>query len=223
VGKNRSTLIASALPCYKYKGRATTQFAYDDGTDHFDMATNLEATWNAAPRTVDTAFGDGTLTLRHSSTFIGWRFTADPASAFLGLSALGTLNSCRPSYALDQGATPGIGVFDKPLVFDELITPAAINAVFGSCMAWGSSAPDCTAGPKLLPAPKVCDFDLTFDHFQEVDVAKGRLTAGESGLPGPVYAARDYPKAGDVTNFWCYAAITQDSKGNDLPASKVCP
>ncbi len=49
LGDQKARLVASKTPCWKYKGFNDASLTYDDGTDHFTIATHAAATYVGQP------------------------------------------------------------------------------------------------------------------------------------------------------------------------------
>jgi hypothetical protein len=219
--QERSTIIASQTPCYKYEGKADALLEYKDTNDTFTLRSSLIASYVAEFSTVGVTVGN-----RAGTAFPGFVFTADPAKLVNTVDFNATLKSCGPGYVLND--TFNLGGADFPVLPafttwlpESTAQPFVPYAYSGQGRAIRIEAEQCLGRTKLLPAVNRLDFDLDFTKFQTIDVAPGRLQSAAE-VPGPVYDQGEYPNVGNVKNTWCLAAIRQDLQGKDIPPT-ACP
>jgi hypothetical protein len=223
IGAQKSTLVASPIPCYKYEGDAEAKLVFDDGTDKFEATTDLLATYVGRPHTATatTATGSGSL-------FLGWRFTADAPSVILTTTFKGTLKSCNPNYSIEDTTLWDANFYAGVALpgFTSLLVapgPSPNYAYAGAGHPIRYEAEQCAGATKFMPALNTLDFNLYLTQFQTGDLANLRLTSGTDGVPGPVYDQGAYTNPGEVTNKWCLTAFSQNDQGQDVPRIGVCP
>ncbi len=223
IGAQKSTLVASPIPCYKYEGDADTKLVFDNGTDKFEATTDLLATYVGRPHTTTATTTSGT-----GSLFLGWRFTADAASVILTTTFKGTLKSCNPNYSIENKTLWDANFYNGFALpgFTSLLVapgPSPNYAYVGLGHAIRYEAQQCAGATKFMPALNTLDFNLYHTQFQTGDLANLRLTSGPDGVPGPVYDQGAYTNPGEVTNKWCLTAFSQNDQGQDVPRIGVCP
>jgi hypothetical protein len=224
VGSEPTTLLASAAPCYEYQGHYATQVAYSDVKDHFNISTSFEATYEAQPETLPFTDVKGS-----GTAFIGWRYTAKPASIRFASTVDGTLTSCGFNYPLVGNQSYGSAFFAETPGIDVIVsTPLdlAFNGYEGQSLGLQWTATACGAIDKRLPATNSTDFKLSETNWLKLDVSNGRLISGDdrsgAASSAPVYDAGDYPTVQNADYTWCFAALRQDAQGKDEPAPAVC-
>ena len=220
LGDQKTTLIASKTPCWKYKGTTKATLAYDDGTDKFTVTTGTTATFIGQP-----AFAEANVSSGHVTAFRGWTFVADPTTVAFNASVQGTLNSCYLNDNLNLSISQGVDFFGAPPSFYSWVYPEGTDG-YNTYSGIGNNsiqfvAPGCTGGKtKTLPAVNPINFNLGFNSFEHVDLANGKLDSGAAGLSSQVWQPGDYDNPGTVTNNWCLMSLRENPES---PATPGCP
>ncbi len=224
IGDQKSTIIASPIPCWKYQGKYDAKLVHNDGVDNIEMSSTLTATYSGQPfiQNVSNASGTG-------QALRALRFTADPATISV-------------TWALRQscGAVPPTALFEMNTSGAEFFASSAPPSVDSVIATHGSSGEGgywqgetytvyhwpnrlgCNGTVKPTPAVNVFNFLLKMDKWQKIDFLNMRLASPPDGAASPAESQGGYPTAGDVTNNWCLAAMREKDDGSvDIPA--VCP
>ena len=215
-GSERAAVVASSVPCWKYKGNYVAHLAYQSGGDTFDVTNTLDATFVGEPHLgrASTASGLGYV-------FLGWQFVTDVADTTMSSSFLGTMGSCNESVVRDGFVEySGTQLGDGYSFESYLPIPGGVgqNRYSGRSSSFQWILEGCAGADKKMPAPAVLDFDLKFESLlgiEPVGATDMRLRGTE--LPGPPVDLGNYASSPDVVNNWCFEALREGD-----PEPTVC-
>jgi hypothetical protein len=207
-GDERAAVLASAAPCWKYKGKTEASLSYERAGDAFDVTNTLEASFIGEPH-----LGRATTTLGTGYVFLGYRFTNDIADTRMTSRFVGSFASCGNSAVRDGTAEYSGSELGKSYDFNSFLTipdGSNQNRYSGRSGAFQWVLQECAGGDKRLSAPAIVDFDLNFESLLSVE-AVGSTDAALRGTDqlGPVVDPGAYTNVPDVKNNWCFEALRE--------------
>jgi len=217
IGDQAAVLVASPVPCWKYRGTFDTAFDYKDAMDSFSMASTLSATYVMQQPYIQATTAKGV----PGTVLRAWRFSADPATVALTRTLK---QSCGAGDMQQSGAeffTSGVPGFDSVLPYPPI--GSAYGAIWNADLyarnyvQWPIQRCDGTTASSPFVDP--LNFDLYFTSWQTVDLAMGRFASPQpDGAKSPVVSVGSFAGAGEVTNTWCLEALREGD-----PVLGLCP